>query len=169
MKHDKGETITLSEIKIPMGIFTLAKSEKGLLFLAFPGEKRRMKEWLEKNIPSAVVKKSRSASGPAEKQLKEYFQGKCRKFDLPLDLRGTAFQKKVWAALRRIPFGRTASYGEIAARIGKPRASRAVGGANHANPVPVVVPCHRVIGHDGSLVGFGGGLGLKKKLLKLEE
>ncbi len=101
-------------------------------------------------------------------QLDEYFAGKRRTFDLPLAPRGTAFQRAVWQALTLIPYGETISYGELARRIGKPRASRAVGLANAANPLPIIVPCHRVIGADGSLTGFGGGLGIKGKLLALE-
>ena len=105
---------------------------------------------------------------PAAAQLDEYFAGKRTRFDLPLAPRGTAFQKAVWAALLRIPFGETSSYGDIARAIGKPAASRAVGGANHRNPISIVIPCHRVIGADGSLTGYGGGLDHKRLLLELE-
>jgi len=101
-------------------------------------------------------------------QLREYFAGHRRVFDLPLAPRGTAFQRQVWNALTRIPYGETASYGEIAQRIGRASASRAVGLANGANPLPIIVPCHRVIGADGSLTGFGGGLDIKRRLLALE-
>jgi len=101
-------------------------------------------------------------------QLAEYFAGKRQEFDLKLSPEGTAFQKRVWQELQQIPFGQTACYGDIAERIGKPKASRAVGMANSKNPLPVIVPCHRVIGKDGSLTGFGGGLDIKKQLLKLE-
>ena len=102
-------------------------------------------------------------------QLDEYFQGKRRKFEVPLMLRGTAFQKRVWAALRKVPFGRTLSYGGIARSIGRPYSGRAVGGANHRNPVAIIVPCHRVIGHKGSLTGYGGGLWRKRWLLDHEK
>jgi methylated-DNA-[protein]-cysteine S-methyltransferase len=101
-------------------------------------------------------------------QLDEYFAGKRTAFDLPLALRGTPFQMKVWRALLNIRFGATASYGEIATAIGHPGASRAVGGANHRNPIPIIVPCHRVIGSDGSLTGYGGGEPTKRRLLALE-
>ena len=104
----------------------------------------------------------------ARKQLDEYFAGRRTAFDVPLALRGTPFQMKVWRALLRIPFGATASYGEIAAAIGRPGASRAVGGANHRIPIPIIVPCHRVIGSDGSLTGYGGGEPTKRRLLALE-
>jgi methylated-DNA-[protein]-cysteine S-methyltransferase len=103
-----------------------------------------------------------------ERQLIEYLEGKRWLFDLPLRLEGTDFQKEVWEAVSRIPYGRTATYGEIAHVIGRPKASRAVGAANGANPIPIVIPCHRVIGADGSLTGYGGGLPLKRRLLALE-
>jgi methylated-DNA-[protein]-cysteine S-methyltransferase len=102
------------------------------------------------------------------RQLRAYFGGHLRQFDLPLDLRGTAFQMSVWHALLDIPYGETRSYLQIAQSIGSPQAVRAVGAANGANPIPIVVPCHRVIGSSGKLVGYGGGLPLKKRLLELE-
>ena len=105
----------------------------------------------------------------AAAQLDEYFNGKRKVFNLPLKLNGTDFQIDVWKALQAIPFGETRSYGEIAHIIGKPKASRAVGMANNRNPIVIIVPCHRVIGHDGSLTGFGGGIELKRRLLKLEK
>ena len=104
----------------------------------------------------------------ALRQLRAYFAGQLRRFELPLDLRGTDFQLRVWRELERIPYGETRSYLEIAEAIGAPRAVRAVGAANGANPIPIVVPCHRVIGASGKLVGYGGGLPLKKRLLQLE-
>jgi len=104
----------------------------------------------------------------AATQLEEYFAGARTSFDLPLAPAGSAFQKKVWAALCRIPFGETATYGQIARAIGKPAASRAIGGANHRNPIAIIVPCHRVIGADGSMTGYGGGLRRKRLLLDLE-
>lgn len=105
----------------------------------------------------------------AEHQLAEYFAGKRTGFDLPLASDGTEFQKKVWSELLRIPYGETASYGEIARRLGyEPGISRAVGAANGANPIPIVVPCHRVIGADGSLTGYAGGIDRKRTLLELE-
>jgi len=102
-------------------------------------------------------------------QLGEYFKGKRKVFELPVILRGTDFQNKVWKALQKIPYGKTRSYGELAAMTGNSKASRAVGMANNRNPVVIIVPCHRVIGHDGSLTGFGGGIELKRELLELEK
>lgn len=123
----------------------------------------------------------RRASGPGEDwrrddrlfsetfaQLRAYFAGELTRFDLPLHFAGTDFQNAVWSALRDIPFGVTVSYGELAGRIGRPGASRAVGAANGANPLPIVVPCHRVVGADGSLTGFGGGIATKRFLLHHE-
>ena len=108
------------------------------------------------------------ACGTARRQLQEYFEGTRRSFDLRLAPEGTAFQRRVWEELRRIPYGETISYRELAGRIGQPTAMRAVGLANGRNPIAVVVPCHRVIGADGSLTGYGGGLDRKRYLLGLE-
>ncbi len=102
-------------------------------------------------------------------QLSEYFNGMLTSFDLPLKMQGTAFQKKVWAALEEIPYGETISYKKLATRIGNPKASRAVGLANGKNPISIIVPCHRVIGANGDLVGYGGGLRRKAQLLELEK
>ncbi len=104
----------------------------------------------------------------AKEQLDAYFAGKRKAFDLPLAPRGTAFQQAVWGALREIPYGETRTYGQIAARIGMPGAGRAVGQANHRNPISIMIPCHRVIGTGGRLTGYGGGLEVKEKLLALE-
>ena len=104
----------------------------------------------------------------AEAQLREYFAGARRTFDLPLAPHGTAFQQRVWTALRAIPYGETRTYGELAAAIGSPNASRAVGMANHRNPIPIIIPCHRVIGANGTLTGYAGGLEIKRRLLALE-
>ncbi len=105
----------------------------------------------------------------AMNELREYFEGTRREFSIPLDPHGTEFQRSVWKALLTIPYGETRSYGQIAAQIGSPDASRAVGTANHNNPVSIFIPCHRVIGQDGSLTGYGGGLEAKKFLLELEQ
>ncbi len=102
------------------------------------------------------------------KQLEAYFAGKLRDFDVPLRLEGTPFRMRVWEQLRQIPYGQVISYGELARRIGQPKAARAVGGANHHNPIAILVPCHRVVASGGALGGYGGGLELKRVLLKLE-
>ncbi|MEE2658277.1 MAG: methylated-DNA--[protein]-cysteine S-methyltransferase [Candidatus Latescibacterota bacterium] len=103
-----------------------------------------------------------------EGQFQAYFAGELREFNLPLSPQGTVFQRRVWSELRKIPYGQTCSYGELARRIGKPGAARAVGSANHYNPLPVVVPCHRVIGSRGQLTGYAGGVQVKRFLLELE-
>ena len=104
----------------------------------------------------------------AERELEEYFAGRRTAFSVPLSMHGTPFQMEVWAALREIPYGETRSYAALASQIGRPRACRAVGMANHVNPLPILVPCHRVLGADGRLTGYAGGLDVKKYLLELE-
>ena len=121
------------------------------------------------STPNGYEKKETPLIKKAAQQFDEYFDGKRKSFNLPLSLSGTEFQMKVWNALQNIPYGETISYGELAAIIGNPKASRAVGMANNRNPIPIIVPCHRVIGHDGSLTGYAGGLELKRLLLELEK
>ena len=123
----------------------------------------------EEYIPLELQRKETDALKKAADQLREYLQGKRTVFDVPLAPEGTAFQKQVWEALIKIPYGETSSYGKLAQDIGRPGAARAVGMANNRNPIPVIIPCHRVIGADGSLVGYGGGLPIKEKLLALEK
>lgn len=122
--------------------------------------------------PRPDWKRASSQSGAVlselKRQLDAYFDGALRDFDLPLAPQGTEFQRSVWRALREIPYGRTISYGTLAQRVGRPRAARAVGAANGRNPLPIVIPCHRVIGSSGRLTGFGGGLDTKQRLLELE-
>ncbi len=145
----------------PIGELLLAGEEDALAMIGFPkGSMRREPEpeWIYNEKPLAEV----------SRQLREYFDGERREFDLPLRLGGTEFQVSVLEALQQIPYGETTSYGEIARRIGRPKAVRAVGAANGRNPIPIVVPCHRVIGSTGDLTGFGGGLDTKEALLRLE-
>lgn len=121
--------------------------------------------------PAAIPESWQRSDAPfrdAIAQLADYFAGRRRRFDLELAPEGTPFQREVWSALTRIPYGETVSYSELARRIGRPSATRAVGAANGANPLPIVVPCHRVIGSNGSLTGFGGGIEIKRRLLDLE-
>jgi O-6-methylguanine DNA methyltransferase len=114
------------------------------------------------------LERNPKALQPLKRALERYFRGELRSFDLPLAPEGTPFQRRVWRALCRVPYGATVSYGELARRIGRPGASRAVGRANATNPISIVIPCHRVIGADGTLTGYGGGLGRKQRLLELE-
>ncbi len=120
------------------------------------------------NLASAQRRDDAPPFAQAKEQLAAYFRGELTQFDLPLAPEGTTFQRAVWEELRRIPYGTTVSYGEVARRLGRPNACRAVGLANGRNPLPIVVPCHRVIGADGSLTGYGGGLACKRALLDLE-
>ena len=145
----------------PIGELLLAGDSDALTLVSFPeGSMRRDPEpdWIYNEKPFAA----------AREQLAEYFAGERREFDLPLRLDGTEFQMSVLHALREIPYGETTSYSDIAERIGRPKAVRAVGAANGRNPIPIIVPCHRVIGSHGDLTGFGGGLDTKEALLRLE-
>ena len=144
-------------IDSPLGPLQLASDGRHLTAINFPGKHAAV----EDSSPDRVLH-------AAHTQLDEYFSGHRRHFDLPLAARGTPFQESVWQALAAIPWGEVRSYRDIACAIGKPKAVRAVGAANGRNPLPIVVPCHRVIGADGSLTGFGGGLPLKVQLLTLE-
>ncbi len=145
----------------PVGQILLAGDDDALALIGFPeGAMRHEPEpdWIYNEKPFTA----------ARQQLREYFAGERTEFDLPLRLNGTEFQMLVLEALQRIPYGETTSYGDIAKRIGRPRAMRAVGAANGRNPIPIIVPCHRVIGSSGDLTGFGGGLHVKEALLRLE-
>jgi len=119
-------------------------------------------------IPTGMSEKETAVLEKAAKELDEYFKGKRKDFDIPIAPEGTKFQRKVWDALRDIPFGETRSYGQIARLMGNEKACRAVGAANGKNPLPIVIPCHRIIGKNGRLTGFAGGLDVKEKLLSIE-
>lgn len=145
----------------PIGELLLAGDNKALCLIGFPeGLMRRDPQvsWIYNEKPFLA----------ANQQLLEYFAGERKNFDLPLQLNGTEFQLNVLEQLQHIPYGETTSYADIAKRIGKPKAFRAVGAANRRNPIPIIVPCHRVIGSNGDLTGFGGGLDTKEALLRLE-
>ena len=147
-----------SKYDSPVGPLYLLEEKGQLLELSFSkfSEDKTMKE------------KETELLQEVKRQLGEYFAGKLQNFDLPLNPQGTEFQKKVWKALLGIPYGTTSSYGEIAKTIGHEKAARAIGGANHVNPISIIIPCHRIIGKSGKLVGYGGGLDVKVKLLELE-
>ena len=149
-------------IESPVGILMLAGNSEGLADIRFMEGRRPAtppeESWIQDD----------KAFREAAAQLRAYFDGKLREFNLPLAPRGTQFQLQVWNALREIPYGKTISYAELARRIAKPKAVRAVGAANGRNPIAIVVPCHRVIGSDGSLTGYGGGMRNKELLLALE-
>jgi methylated-DNA-[protein]-cysteine S-methyltransferase len=154
----------------PVGLLFLARSEKGLRYLQFMDRRsiKRMIAGHEAANPEGKWEPSLLDLKDVVDQLDAFFNGMLREFELPLDLAGSEFQTKVWNELSRIPFGETRTYGQIAKAIGQPKATRAVGLANNQNPVAIVVPCHRVIGADGSLTGYGGGLPKKRWLLEHE-
>lgn len=139
----------------PLGPLTLAETDGALAELRFGGCAD------ETPAPTPLLRR-------AEVELAEYFAGRRQEFALPLAPQGTPFQQSVWEALQRIPYGETCTYSRIAALIGRPKACRAVGMANHRNPLAIVIPCHRVVGSDGTLTGYAGGLAVKERLLRLE-
>ena len=151
--------------KAPFGVLTVVGSDLGIRYVLFSND-AHPKPLERLHISDTDIHES---VNDAITQLEEYFTGSRRNFELPLDLQGTEFQVAAWNALAEIPFGRTASYGQQAASIGRPKAVRAIGGANGRNPVAIVLPCHRIVGADGSLTGFGGGIEVKKWLLDHEQ
>jgi methylated-DNA-[protein]-cysteine S-methyltransferase len=155
-------TDVFRKIDSPVGALTLVASDRHLVAIAW------QKEGEEAPFGAAPESTPHPLLDETERQLRAYFVGERQDFDLPLDFRGTAFQRRVWQALLAIPFGETRSYRDIAVALGRPTATRAVGAANGRNPIPIVAPCHRVIGANGSLTGFGGGLENKAFLLDLE-
>jgi len=154
--------VNYAYLETPIGTLLIAGDESAVRRIYFPKGGKAVR-------PEAGWEESeRGPVGKAIRQLREYFAGRRIDFDLPLAPEGTAFQRSVWQRLKEIPFASTISYGELARRVGNPKASRAVGSANGANPLPIVIPCHRVIAGDGTLGGFGGGLPTKQTLLDLE-
>lgn len=168
------------EIMTPCGPLTLLCDGRALTAVRFGREAdgaatakaaQAGAEMFEKVMPTQQTQEARAAQEileQAAREIGEYFEGKRRAFAVPTAAAGTPFQQAVWNALKEIPYGETRTYGEIARRIGHPRASRAVGQANNRNPLPIVVPCHRVIGASGALTGYAGGLAVKERLLELE-
>lgn len=164
------ETVWWSNLETRLGTLGLAASEHGLLAIFLPREAPDHHRSLERLIGpfQLVADEANTYLRAAREQLREYVAGERRRFSIQLDQRGTPFQRRVWDAVSDVPWGQTVSYLEIARRIGNPQAVRAVGAANGANPHPIVVPCHRIIGADGTLTGYGGGIDLKRQLLELE-
>ena len=149
------------EISTPLCRLLLVGGEQGLRSISFQTDNRSAK-------PAEGWRRTEEPFRDVILQLDAYFAGRLRRFELPLAPDGTPFQRQVWSALTTIPYGETLSYGELARRVGRPNACRAVGAANGRNPIPIIIPCHRVIGADSSLTGFGGGLPIKRRLLQLE-
>jgi methylated-DNA-[protein]-cysteine S-methyltransferase len=157
-------SLVYKTMESPVGQLKLVASDEGLVAVLWQNDRPsrvRLGELIEDDQHPILLK--------AERQLDEYFAGKRKEFEVPLDMRGTSFQKNVWEALLAIPFGETRSYGQLAKQLGNPNATRAVGAANGRNPLSIIVPCHRVIGSTRKLTGFGGGLETKAHLLNLEE
>lgn len=151
-----------SRCESPIGTLLLVAGQRGLSQIWFEGKDHR-------SALGAESRQDEVALRHVIRQLRAYFAGELESFDLDLAPDGTPFQQKVWSELLKIPYGETISYGELARRIGNPNASRAVGLANGSNPIPIIIPCHRVIGSNGKLTGYGGGLPIKEKLLALEK
>ena len=163
------ESVHVASVDTPVGAIRLASTDAGLAFVELPHHSGRgLGGWLHTRAPGAYPVDGFAPNRAAARQIGEYLEGKRRHFELELDLRGTAFQLEVWQALREIPYGETLSYRELARRVGRAEAVRAVGAANAANPLSLVVPCHRVVRHDGKLGGYAGGVELKARLLALE-
>jgi methylated-DNA-[protein]-cysteine S-methyltransferase len=154
--------VNYQHLDSPIGTVLIAGDAEAILRIAFPKNGKPVRPELE------WEHSARGPVGEAIRQLRDYFAGRRTEFDLPLAPEGTPFQRAVWRQLQDIPYGETISYGELARRVGNPKASRAVGSANGANPIPIVIPCHRVIAAGGKLGGFGGGLPVKQALLDLE-
>jgi O-6-methylguanine DNA methyltransferase len=164
------EQIALGSLNTPIGMLWLACTERGVCKLIFPCEDAQvtLRSWLDGRWPAQKLAATSALLEQTSTELGEYFAGSRRDFTLPLDLQGSAFHQRVWRALTNIPYGHTVSYGKLAHTLGAPKAARAVGTACGANPVPIIAPCHRVLGSDGSLHGFGGGLPVKAWLLRHE-
>jgi AraC family transcriptional regulator of adaptative response/methylated-DNA-[protein]-cysteine methyltransferase len=162
--------IDFKKTESPVGDLNIAATEAGICWLDFadkPTADKRLKSFAKK-LNASITQNNNLHINELESQLKEYFDGKRKQFTVKLFIAGTPFQKEVWAALQEIPYGVTRSYKEQSTAIKKPKAVRAVANANGANPISIVVPCHRVIGSNGQLTGYGGGLWRKKFLLELE-
>jgi O-6-methylguanine DNA methyltransferase len=163
------EILHTARFESPIGALFAATSERGLAYLELPhASGRGFAGWRRTAAPDARVAEGFAPNRAAIAQVLEYLAGKRRVFELPLDLRGTPFQRRVWEALLAVPYGDTRTYADVARAIGQAAAVRAVGAANGANPLPLVVPCHRVVASGGHLGGYGGGLPLKQRLLALE-
>ena len=160
----------MDKLDSPIGLINLAATEEALVYCASSRDDgTEIEDWITKHLPDYTLKDgSNNILENAKTQLQAYFSGESNVLNLPLNLIGTPYRKKVWEALKTIPYGETRTYGEIALQIGNPKGPRAVGQANHHNPISYFVPWHRVIGAGGALVGFGGGLDAKSWLLKLE-
>jgi O-6-methylguanine DNA methyltransferase len=163
------EIVHSARFDTPLGEMLAASTKRGLAYLQLPrASGRGFAGWLRRFAPEASCEEAFAPNRAAIAQILEYLGGKRERFELSLDLRGTRFEVSVYRALQRIPYGDTKTYAEVAKAVGHPQAFRAVGNANASNPLPLVIPCHRVVASGGKLGGYGGGLAMKKKLLAME-
>jgi O-6-methylguanine DNA methyltransferase len=163
------EILHYTDVDTELGLLRVVSSARGLVYVELPKSSGRgLAGWMKSHAPGAKLLEGYAPNRAAAKQLDEFADGKRRTFDISLDLRGTPFQIAVYDEVARVPFGQTATYAQIATRIGRPSATRAVGAANGANPLPLVIPCHRIVGASGKLTGYAGGVELKARLLALE-
>lgn len=170
MTHENKRDVYYTQLQHNGWQLYLAATKNGLCFVgSLDGDFEEMENWFKKHRPELQLVKGEEQLIKPVKQIKEYIEGKRKEFNLPIDCKGTVFQEEVWQGLKKIPFGEIRSYSDIANEIGRPTAVRAVGAAIGANPVMIVIPCHRVLSKSGKLTGFRGGLLMKEKLLNLEQ
>lgn len=168
---DFTKAVYYTEMDSILGPLTIASTDNGICWIDFSSSGESLlslERWAKRWVNTTKLVKAEESLHYVVKQLEEYFNKQRKSFDVPIDLYGTPFQKLVWKSLLEIPYGEVRSYKEIAMQINAPKSVRAIGGANHHNSVPIIVPCHRVIGSNGNLVGYAGGLDIKKSLLELE-
>ncbi len=163
-----GINVRMSAMPGPWGEIWVASTEQGICGISLRGERERLIRDLDGRREGCIFLDDPRSHKDAIRQIREYLQGRRRRFDLSLDLWGSLFQRRVWDALLEVPYGETRSYKDVALRVGVPKGVRAVGQANGRNPVPLIVPCHRIIRSSGALGGYGGGLDIKRDLLALE-
>lgn len=162
-------SFTWSTVSTQVGELHVATSKLGVCRVALPNERRgEFLSWLDRHAEGGALIEDHKAHEELGGQLRKYFNRDLTRFTVPIDLIGTEFQVQVWKELVSIPYGTTITYGELAKRVGRPQGAQSVGGANGANPVPIIVPCHRVVGSDESMTGYGGGIAMKEFLLRLE-
>ncbi|AZR72660.1 hypothetical protein BBF96_04205 [Anoxybacter fermentans] len=167
-KKDNKDKVFYSIYDFPIGKIFIASTQRGVLAL-FLNHEKKFFSWLNQHFDKNNLYHLQEYNDYLADQLKEYFAGYRQSFEVNLDLRGTEFQKKVWRELQKIPYGKTVTYKELALKVGGANYARAVGGANNKNPISIIIPCHRVIGSDGSLIGYAPGLTIKARLLQLEQ
>jgi O-6-methylguanine DNA methyltransferase len=170
MKSSKPTVVSVSELTSPVGALHIASLQDVVISIAFDSRENQdaMLAYLQRYCPQYQLEPDQGHHEKVHRELIRYFEGAAKRFTVKTHLFGTQFQMQVWTALRSIPYGTTTTYKAVSEMVGNPNAMRAVGGAVGKNPIPVIIPCHRVIGEDGSLVGFGGGIDRKRSLLRLE-